>query len=58
MSKSNLSFRIDPELADEIKELAACERRRPGQLVAILVADALAARRASEGQPPPQRSAA
>lgn len=53
--KPNMSFRVDPEVADEIKELAARERRKPAQYLALLVTDTLAARR----QPDPQtRSAA
>jgi predicted transcriptional regulator len=45
-----MSTRIDPELVEEIKELAARERRRPGQLIANLIEDALAARRALTGE--------
>lgn len=55
MTKPNMSFRVDPEVADEIKELAARERRRPGQFLANLIEDALAARRALTGE---HRSAA
>lgn len=45
MSRPNMSFRADPELAEEINKLAAQERRLPSQMVKILVEDALAARR-------------
>jgi hypothetical protein len=55
MTKPNVSCRVDPEVADEIKELAARERRRPGQFLANLITDALAARRAAVTE---QRSAA
>jgi hypothetical protein len=46
--KPNISARVAPEELDEIRELAARERRRPGQLVANLITDALAARRVTE----------
>jgi predicted transcriptional regulator len=55
MTKPNMSVRVDREVADEIKELAARERRRPAQFLANLIVDALAARRTGNTE---QRTAA
>jgi predicted transcriptional regulator len=48
MTKPNMSFRPSPEVADEIKELAARERRPTSQFLANLITDALAAKREQE----------
>jgi hypothetical protein len=50
--KPLISFRADPEIADELKARAAKERRPLAQLVANLVEDHLVAEKAQ------QRSAA
>jgi hypothetical protein len=46
MSNPLLSFRPKPELADQIKAAASSERRTVSGFIAVLVEDALAARRA------------
>jgi hypothetical protein len=46
MSKSHLSFRPKPEVAEAIKAAASDERRPVSQFLANLVEDALAAKKA------------
>lgn len=50
MSKPLLSFRLKPELADEIKAAASEDRRPVAQFISNLVQDALAARKQAREQ--------
>lgn len=47
-AKPLISFRADPDVEAELKARAAKERRPLAQMVAILVADYLAAEKVSE----------
>jgi hypothetical protein len=55
MSKPLLNFRPKPEIADQIRALAAEDRRPVSQFLANLVEDAIAKRQPSSTE---QRSAA
>jgi uncharacterized protein (DUF1778 family) len=50
MSKPLLSFRANPELAEQIKAAAAADRRRVSNFLSNLVEDALAARQPSSAE--------
>jgi hypothetical protein len=48
MTKPLLNFRVDPEVAELVKALAAEDRRPVSQFLAVLVEDAIAQRKPAE----------
>jgi hypothetical protein len=48
MTKPLLNFRVEPEVAEAIRALAAEDRRPLSQFLAVLVEDAIAKRKPTE----------